>query len=124
MLLPATLGANRRQLPAQRRVLAGDEPEHHEVHRPDEQVGQGEDERTVEAAAAVLERLGDAQREHEHRGHPDQDRQLQRGLLDVADVGQPGVAGPGPPQQRQDQHAAQQPLERRVRRRSRAPCRR
>ena len=77
----AAAGHGRREpaeLAAEAGVLAGDQPEQQEVHGPHREVGERQDERAVQAARAVVERLGDAQRDHEQRRHPGQHRHLER----------------------------------------------
>jgi hypothetical protein len=105
MLLPNTEGGEPGELGPQHGVVAGDHDEHHQVHDPEGEVAQGQDQGTVQPARPVVVRLGDAQREQEHRGHRREHHDGDRGLLGADHVGQPRVARPRPPQQHHDEDA-------------------
>ena len=73
-------------------IVAAGEQEEGDLARPDDGVGDGEGE------GEVVERLRDAERDHQQPGHRAEDREADGPLLGVDDAGQPGVADPGPPQ--------------------------
>ncbi len=89
---------------AEVRVVAAAEPHQHDLSGADDHVAAGEDE------PEVVERLGDAERDHEQRRHRREHRQPDRPLLGVDDAGQPGVGGPGPPEDAEDEQPLRDPL--------------
>ncbi len=85
-------------------VVAAGEPKEHDLGGADDHVAAGEDE------PEVVERLGDAERDHEQRRHRREHRQPNRPLLGIDDAGQPGVGGPGPPEDAEDEQPLRDPL--------------
>ena len=54
---------------------------------------------------AIAERVGHRERRHEHRRHRREHRQPDRPVLGIDDARQPGVTGPGPPEDQQHQQS-------------------
>ena len=80
------------------------------MHGAEEQVTHGQYHGSGQSAGQVVEGLRDAEGQDEHRRHAGEDGQLDGSFLGAGHIGQPGVRGPGPPQQHQHQRAAEDAL--------------
>ena len=99
----AVLAARPEHRVAQAVVVGAGEHEEADVGDPDDAVGEGEDQ------GEVAEGFRHAERDDQQRGHRAEHDQPHRALLGVEHAGQPGVAGPGPPEHAQHEQALGEP---------------
>ena len=102
-------GDERQHGAAQRRVAAGGEGEQRGVQDADREVAEAPQH------AVLGERPRRGQRDDEHGGHRREHHEPRQHELGVDRARQPGVARPGPPDDREDDEAAPELRERRVR---------
>ena len=102
---------------AKRGIVAAGEHEQRDV------AGAHDSVRDRERQRAVAERLGHAERDDEHRCHRTEHGAAHGALFGVDDAGEPGVAHPGPPEDREHEHPASDALPRRLRGHQRAALR-
>ena len=86
------------------RVVVARDPEQGDVGGPDDRVGDREDERRV------VEGAGHADRRDQEPRHRGEDDEAHRALLGVDDAGEPRVADPRPPQDREHEEALRDAL--------------
>ncbi len=88
-------------------ALAGD--------RKEQQLEQTHDQiRDPEQDGVCVEGFRDGERDDEHRSHRREHARAHRPLLGLERVRQPGIAGPRPPERREDEQPAADPVPRRV----------
>ena len=113
-MLTSRDGKNRTQLAAEPRIVLGREPEDPQMEQPQREVRDGEDDRSEQPAGQVDERLGHAERQHEHRAHRAEHGHAADALVRAQDVAHPREPHPAPPEQAEHQHPAHDPLPREV----------
>ena len=90
------------------RIVATDDGRENEMKEPDEEV------RDPEQHGVVAEGARHRQGDDEHRAHRGKHREPNAALVDVRCARQPGVPDPGPPERRQNEHPAEDPVPGRV----------
>ena len=85
-------------------IVAHDGGREDEMKQADEEVGDAEQH------GVVPESAGHRQSDAEHRAHRREHQQPDASLVDVRGARQPGVRAPRPPDGREDQHPAEDPL--------------